>query len=169
MQKGGSLKFLTPVRGLEKITTDFPTLKIEFTRFSMGFMAKRGAPEIFLRSEGGGDQKHFVINNFASGPPPLQVFVNGPQWPHFQSEDVEEEVLQCHFDENELLMVSSRYRLGQKISWQNFGRFGPFPVGDTQRSSGVKISKCFKWPFMYRPISNYSWGYKDHKNIYFAV
>ena len=36
-----------------------------------------------------------------------------------------------------------------KIFWQSFGRFGPFPLGVTQKSSGVKISKCFKWPFMY--------------------
>ena len=36
--------------------------------------------------------------------------------------------------------------IGQKLFWQNFG---PFPVGVMQRSSGVKISKCFRWPFMY--------------------
>ena len=57
MQKGGSLKFLTLVRGaLKTITTDFP-LKIEFTCFSMGlthnFHGKKGGPEFFLQSEGG--------------------------------------------------------------------------------------------------------------------
>ena len=57
--------------------------------------------------------------------------------------------------------------IGQKIFWQSFGRFGPFPVGVTQGSSGGShfqnasndlscIQSC---------ISNYSWGYKDHKNI----
>ena len=40
--------------------------------------------------------------------------------------------------------------IGQQTFWQNFGQFGPFPVGVLQRSSmRVKISKCFKWPFMY--------------------
>ena len=57
MQKGGTLKFWTLVRGaLKKITTDFQ-LKIEFTCFSLGltcnFPGKKGGPEIFLLSEGG--------------------------------------------------------------------------------------------------------------------
>ena len=39
--------------------------------------------------------------------------------------------------------------VGQKIFWQNFGWFCSFPVGVAQGSSGVKFSKCFKWPFMY--------------------
>ena len=65
MQKGGPLKFLT--------TTKFP-VKIEFTCFSMGltrnFHGKKGGPEIFLQSEGGGAQKIFTINYiFCISPP----------------------------------------------------------------------------------------------------
>ena len=36
---------------------------------------------------------------------------------------------------------------GQKISWQNFGRFGPFLGGVTQGSSGGQIFKMLKMAF----------------------
>ena len=76
MQKEGSLKFLTLVRGaLKKITTDFP-LEIEFTCFSMGlthnFHGKKGGPEIFLRTEGR-PPKIFAINVFCIRPPLTSV------------------------------------------------------------------------------------------------
>ena len=37
--------------------------------------------------------------------------------------------------------------IGQKIFWQNFGRFCPFPVGVTQGSSGGQIFKMLKMAF----------------------
>ena len=37
--------------------------------------------------------------------------------------------------------------IGQKIFWQNFGRFGPFPVGVTQRSSGGQNFKMLQMTF----------------------
>ena len=37
--------------------------------------------------------------------------------------------------------------LGQKIFWQYFGRFGPFPVGVTQGSSGGQIFKMLQMTF----------------------
>ena len=37
--------------------------------------------------------------------------------------------------------------MGQEIFWQNFGRFGPFPVGVTQRSSGVQNLKMLQMTF----------------------
>ena len=37
--------------------------------------------------------------------------------------------------------------IGQKIFWQNFGRFGPFPVEVTQGSSGGQIFKMLKMAF----------------------
>ena len=40
-------------------------------------MAKGGVAEIFFWSKGG-PRKFFVTIFFATGPPPLQVFVNGP-------------------------------------------------------------------------------------------
>ena len=53
--------------------------------------------------------------------------------------------------------------IGQKIFWQNCGRFGPFPVRVTQRSSGSQNFKMLQMGFSCK--SNYSWGYKDHKKI----
>ena len=37
--------------------------------------------------------------------------------------------------------------IGLKIFWRNFGRFGPFPVGVTQGSSGGQIFKMLKMAF----------------------
>ena len=37
--------------------------------------------------------------------------------------------------------------IGQKIFWQNFGRFGPFPVGVTQGSSGGQNFKMLQMTF----------------------
>ena len=37
--------------------------------------------------------------------------------------------------------------IGQKIFWQNFGQFGPFPVRVTQRSSGGQNSKMLQMTF----------------------
>ena len=37
--------------------------------------------------------------------------------------------------------------IGQKIFWQNFGWFGPFPVGVTQGSSGGQIFKMLQITF----------------------
>ena len=74
MQKGGSLKFLTLVRGaLKKITTDFP-IKIELTCFSMGltrnFHGKKGGPEIFC---GLGAPKNFRDKYFLHQAPLTSV------------------------------------------------------------------------------------------------
>ena len=80
--KRGALKIFDSCkgRGLNKITTDFPS-KIEFTCFSMGltcnFHGKKGGPEIFFQSEGG-LRKIFAINIFCIRPPLILVFVNGP-------------------------------------------------------------------------------------------
>ena len=37
--------------------------------------------------------------------------------------------------------------IGQKIFWQKFGQFGPFPVGVTQGSSGDQIFKMLQITF----------------------
>ena len=37
--------------------------------------------------------------------------------------------------------------IGQKIFWPNFGRFGPFPVGVTQGSSGGQIFKMLQMTY----------------------
>ena len=63
-----------------------------------------------------------------------------------QLKTVVEKVLNCHFDENELLMVLKSL-IGREIFWQTFGRFGPFPVGVTHRSSGGQNFKMRQMTF----------------------
>ena len=52
--------------------------------------------------------------------------------------------------------------MGQKIFWQNFGQFGPFPVRVTHTSSRGQNFKMLEITFHVY----YSWGCKDHKKIY---
>ena len=56
---------------------------------------------------------------------------------------VEEEVLNCHFGEMELLVVLGRL-MGGKYFDNIFGLIGPLPVGVRQRSSRGQIFKLLQ-------------------------